>query len=182
MKFEDDDLKDGKLWAALQKEIDRDLAEKESGETFQEELADIEDSIEFESKETKSEDHIPDETANLSNLRSVLEATERAKDEEAKQKMKQTKHDQQIRDKQCRHYRKQHAQQKQAKSPFQIAFGIAAARSGDEDKDTTDRKLPEICCWRVKPAHSRQTYHHRQIVADVVNQHADNHNTAQLIV
>ncbi|HCO41483.1 MAG TPA: hypothetical protein DIT53_08370, partial [Lachnospiraceae bacterium] len=91
MKFEDDDLKDGKLWAALQKEIDRDLAEKESGETFQEELADIEDSIEFESKETKSEDHIPDETANLSNLRSVLEATERAKDEEAKQKMKQTK-------------------------------------------------------------------------------------------
>ena len=39
MKFEDDDLKDGKLWAALQKEIDRDLAEKESGETFQEELA-----------------------------------------------------------------------------------------------------------------------------------------------
>ena len=32
MKFEDDDLKDGKLWAALQKEIDRDLAEKESGE------------------------------------------------------------------------------------------------------------------------------------------------------
>ena len=78
MKFEDDDLKDGKLWAALQKEIDRDLAEKESGETFQEELADIEDSIEFESKETKSEDHIPDETANLSNLRSVLEATERA--------------------------------------------------------------------------------------------------------
>ena len=38
MKFEDDDLKDGKLWAALQKEIDRDLAEKESGETFQEEL------------------------------------------------------------------------------------------------------------------------------------------------
>ena len=41
MKFEDDDLKDGKLWAALQKEIDRDLAEKESGETFQEELADI---------------------------------------------------------------------------------------------------------------------------------------------
>ena len=28
MKFEDDDLKDGKLWAALQKEIDRDLAEK----------------------------------------------------------------------------------------------------------------------------------------------------------
>ena len=89
MKFEDDDLKDGKLWAALQKEIDRDLAEKESGETFQEELADIEDSIEFESKETKSEDHIPDETANLSNLRSVLEATERAKDEEAKQKMKQ---------------------------------------------------------------------------------------------
>ncbi len=57
MKFEDDDLKDGKLWAALQKEIDRDLAEKESGETFQEELADIEDSIEFESKETKSEDH-----------------------------------------------------------------------------------------------------------------------------
>lgn len=73
------------------KEIDRDLAEKESGETFQEELADIEDSIEFESKETKSEDHIPDETANLSNLRSVLEATERAKDEEAKQKMKQTK-------------------------------------------------------------------------------------------
>ena len=36
MKFEDDDLKDGKLWAALQKEIDRDLAEKESGETFQE--------------------------------------------------------------------------------------------------------------------------------------------------
>ena len=61
MKFEDDDLKDGKLWAALQKEIDRDLAEKESGETFQEELADIEDSIEFESKETKSEDHIPDE-------------------------------------------------------------------------------------------------------------------------
>lgn len=91
MKFEDDDLKDGKLWAALQKEIDRDLAEKESGETFQEELADIEDSIEFESKETKSEDRIPDETANLSNLRSVLEATERAKDEEAKQKMKQTK-------------------------------------------------------------------------------------------
>ena len=91
MKFEDDDLKDGKLWAALQKEIDRDLAEKESGETFQEELADIEDSIEFESKETKSEDQIPDETANLSNLRSVLEATERAKDEEAKQKMKQTK-------------------------------------------------------------------------------------------
>ena len=91
MKFEDDDLKDGKLWAALQKEIDRDLAEKESGETLQEELADIEDSIEFESKETKSEDHIPDETANLSNLRSVLEATERAKDEEAKQKMKQTK-------------------------------------------------------------------------------------------
>ena len=91
MKFEDDDLKDGKIWAALQKEIDRDLAEKESGETFQEELADIEDSIEFESKETKSEDHIPDETANLSNLRSVLEATERAKDEEAKQKMKQTK-------------------------------------------------------------------------------------------
>ena len=82
MKFEDDDLKDGKLWAALQKEIDRDLAEKESGETFQEELADIEDSIEFESKETKSEDRIPDETANLSNLRSVLEATERAKDEE----------------------------------------------------------------------------------------------------
>ena len=69
MKFEDDDLKDGKLWAALQKEIDRDLAEKESGETFQEELADIEDSIEFESKETKSEDQIPDETANLSNLR-----------------------------------------------------------------------------------------------------------------
>ena len=66
MKFEDDDLKDGKLWAALQKEIDRDLAEKESGETFQEELADIEDSIEFESKETKSEDRIPDETANLS--------------------------------------------------------------------------------------------------------------------
>ena len=65
MKFEDDDLKDGKLWAALQKEIDRDLAEKESGETFQEELADIEDSIEFESKETKSEDRIPDETANL---------------------------------------------------------------------------------------------------------------------
>ena len=54
MKFEDDDLKDGKLWAALQKEIDRDLAEKESGETFQEELADIEDSIEFESKETKA--------------------------------------------------------------------------------------------------------------------------------
>ena len=48
MKFEDDDLKDGKLWAALQKEIDRDLAEKESGETFQEELADIEDSIELE--------------------------------------------------------------------------------------------------------------------------------------
>ena len=91
MKFEDDDLKDGKLWAALQKEIDRDLAEKESGETFQEELADIEDSIEFESKETKSEDQIPDETANLSNLRSVLEATERAKDEEAKQKMKQTR-------------------------------------------------------------------------------------------
>lgn len=79
MKFEDDDLKDGKLWAALQKEIDRDLAEKESGETFQEELADIEDSIEFESKETKSEDHIPDETANLSNLRSVLEATEQCK-------------------------------------------------------------------------------------------------------
>ena len=39
MKFEDDDLKDGKLWAALQKEIDRDLAETESGETFQEELA-----------------------------------------------------------------------------------------------------------------------------------------------
>ena len=64
--MKDDDLKDGKLWAALQKEIDRDLAEKESGETFQEELADIEDSIEFESKETKSEDHIPDETANLS--------------------------------------------------------------------------------------------------------------------
>ena len=91
MKFEDDDLKDGKLWAALQKEIDRDLAEKESGETFQEELADIEDSIEFESKETKSEDQIPDETANLSNLRSVLEATERAKDEEAEQKMKQTR-------------------------------------------------------------------------------------------
>ena len=91
MKFEDDNLKDGKLWAALQKEIDRDLAEKESGETFQEELADIEDSIEFESKETKSEDRSPDETANLSNLRSVLEATERAKDEEAKQKMKQTK-------------------------------------------------------------------------------------------
>ena len=28
MKFEDDDLKDGKLWAALQKEIDRDLAER----------------------------------------------------------------------------------------------------------------------------------------------------------
>ena len=50
----------------IAKEIDRDLAEKESGETFQEELADIEDSIEFESKETKSEDHIPDETANLS--------------------------------------------------------------------------------------------------------------------
>ena len=96
--------------------------------------------------------------------------------------MKQTKHDQQIRDKQCRHYRKQHTQQKQAKSPFQIAFGIAAARSGDEDKDTADRKLPEICCRRVKPAHSRQTYHRRQIVADVVNQHADNHNTAQLIV
>ena len=39
-------------------------------------ISDIEDSIEFESKETKSEDHIPDETANLSNLRSVLEATE----------------------------------------------------------------------------------------------------------
>ena len=47
-------LKDGKLWAALQKEIDRDLAEKESGETFQEELADIEDSIELKAKKQKA--------------------------------------------------------------------------------------------------------------------------------
>ena len=35
MKFDDDDLKDGKLWAALQKEIDRDLTENGNGETFQ---------------------------------------------------------------------------------------------------------------------------------------------------
>ena len=54
MKFEDDDLKDGKLWAALQKEIDRDLAEKESGETFQEELADIEDSLNLKAKKQKA--------------------------------------------------------------------------------------------------------------------------------
>ena len=54
MKFEDDDLKDGKLWAALQKEIDRDLAEKESGETFQEELADIEDPLNLKAKKQKA--------------------------------------------------------------------------------------------------------------------------------
>lgn len=97
MKFDDDDLKDGKLWAALQKEIDRDLAEdakRDSGETFQEELADIEDSIEIENqKEEKRrrEERIPDETANLSNLRSVLEATERAQAEAEKQHEKNRK-------------------------------------------------------------------------------------------
>ena len=50
MKFDDDDLKDGKLWAALQKEIDRDLTENGNGETFQKELEDIEDSIETENE------------------------------------------------------------------------------------------------------------------------------------
>ena len=78
-------------YLSLARQSDDPEVRKEYYGKFQEELADIEDSIEFESKETKSEDHIPDETANLSNLRSVLEATERAKDEEAKQKMKQTK-------------------------------------------------------------------------------------------
>lgn len=101
MKFDDDDLKDGKLWAALQKEIDRDLAEDENGETFQEELADIEDSIEFESSEDETEEEkkdekrdeyrIPDETANLSSLRSALEAAERANDEEVQQKTSRKK-------------------------------------------------------------------------------------------
>ena len=93
MKFDDDDLKDGKLWAALQKEIDRDLAEDENGETLQEELEDIEDSIEIENKseETKSEYRIPNETADLSSLRSALEATERAKDEEIQKKKSRTK-------------------------------------------------------------------------------------------
>ena len=92
MKFDDDDLKDGKLWAALQKEIDRDLAEDENGETLQEELEDIEDSIEIENKseETKSEYRIPNETADLSSLRSALEATERAKDEEIQKKKSRT--------------------------------------------------------------------------------------------
>ncbi len=103
MKFDDDDLKDGKLWAALQKEIDRDLEEDEhgdSGETFQEELADIEDSIEIENREEekRSEYRIPDETANLSSLRSVLEATERAKEEEVQQKTKQKKVEQETQD------------------------------------------------------------------------------------
>ena len=88
MKFDDDDLKDGKLWAALQKEIDRDLTENGNGETFQKELEDIEDSIETENEkeETKSEYRIQNETANLSSLRSILEETERAKEEEMRQK------------------------------------------------------------------------------------------------
>ena len=92
MKFDDDDLKDGKLWAALQKEIDRDLAENGNGGTFQEELEDIEDSIETENenKETKSEYRIQNETANLSSLRSILEETERAKEEEMRQKKSRT--------------------------------------------------------------------------------------------
>lgn len=103
MKFDDDDLKDGKLWAALQKEIDRDLEEDEygdSGEIFQEELADIEDSIEIESREEekRSEYRLQNETANLSSLRSVLEAAERAKDEEIQQKTRQTKVEQETQD------------------------------------------------------------------------------------
>ena len=92
MKFDDDDLKDGKLWAALQKEIDRDLTENGNGETFQKELEDIEDSIETENEkeETKSEYRIQNETANLSSLRSILEETERAKEEEMRQKKSRT--------------------------------------------------------------------------------------------
>ena len=54
MKFDDDDLKDGKLWAALQKEIDRDLTENGNGETFQKELEDIEDSIETENEKEET--------------------------------------------------------------------------------------------------------------------------------
>ena len=92
MKFDDDDLKDGKLWAALQKEIDRDLTENGNGETFQKELEDIEDSIETENEkeETKNEYRIQNETANLSSLRSILEETERAKEEEMRQKKSRT--------------------------------------------------------------------------------------------
>ena len=91
MKFEDDDLKDGKLWAALQKRLTVTWRKRRAVKHSRKNWQTSKTPLNLKAKKQKAKITSRMRHANLSNLRSVLEATERAKDEEAKQKMKQTK-------------------------------------------------------------------------------------------